>query len=86
MAVTAASVDVADVAIACNENDVGGTRLIIRNSGGQARVCDLGPAGVVFGEGFELDAGDTVMIKVKSGEVIYAVSDAQGTTLKILRT
>ena len=86
MAISSSSMEVTDEAVACNVEHVGGIRLLIRNSGGQARVADLGAADVVLGEGFELDAGDTVEIPLQAGEVLYAVSDAQGTTLKVLRS
>ena len=86
MAVTSDSVEVRDVVVPCNQDDVGGSRLIIRNAGAKTRVADLGPEDVVFGEGFELDSGDTVTVEIQPGEVVYAVSDAEGTTLKILRS
>ena len=86
MAITAGSLQIRDQVVACNTAHSSGTRLTIRNSGGQGRVADLGGEGLVFGEGFELDAGDTVSVEVQSGDVLYAVSDEVGTTLKILRT
>lgn len=85
MAVTAGSLEVTGTPIACNEHTVDGARLVITNTG-VARSADLGPSGVVFGEGFELSAGATVRVDLNSGDVLFAVSEGMGTTLKILRT
>lgn len=86
MAITATSLEVTETPVACNEQRNSGARLVIRNAGRQGRVANLGPADLVFGEAFELDAGDTVTIDVQPLDVLYAVSNAAGTTLKILRT
>lgn len=85
MAVAAGTIEVLGTPIACNEETVDGARLVVTNAG-QARSADLGAAGVVFGEGFELSAGDTVRVELNSGDVLFAVSEGMGTTLKILRT
>ena len=86
MAVSASSIGVTNEVVACNFENFHGIRLLVRNSGARARVAYLGSADVVFGEGFELDAGETVAVELHAGDVLYAVSDAEGTTLNVLRS
>ena len=86
MAVTSESVEVNDFAISLSEVSTSGCRVTVKNAGSQGKVADLGPGDVVFGEGFELDSGDTIVVELEAGERLYAISNAAGTTLKILRT
>ena len=87
MALAGARYTVNDVAVAVHAVDESaGARLLIRNIGTGNRDADLGAAGVAFGAGFALDAATTVEVEVKAGEVLYAISDAEGTTITVLRT
>ena len=87
MPVTSDSLLVSDTPVALSlSRKVGGSRITIKNAGTGNRVADLGPVDVVFGEGFELKAGESVVVALQSGEMLYAVSNVEGTTLKILRT
>ncbi len=86
--VSSESIDVGDEVVALNAADRGrGMRMTIKNAGIPViAVADLGPEWVSLGSGFELAAGASVYVELEPNEVLYAVSTAAGTTLKVLRS
>lgn len=86
MAVTAAQVSVADTAVALNTEGgtVGGTKLVVKNTG--AASVHLGPSTVTVANGFELAAGATVTVELSHGEQLFAIGDATADIVHVLRT
>lgn len=86
MAVTSAQVSVAATAVALNTEggSIGGTKLVVKNSG--AASVHLGPSTVTTANGFELVAGATVTVELSHGEQLFAIGDAVADTVHVLRS
>lgn len=89
MAAHGLRVNVTNQATALNGSDSGdvhpGKSIVATNR--SATALDLGGPNVATGQGFQLDAGDTVSIDLEHGETIYAVGPAAGPyVVHVLRT
>lgn len=72
-------VSVTDAATALNTPGTSGQRLRIENTG--AAAIDLGDAGVVTGEGFELGIDTSVDVDLDPGDQLFAISAATQTNI-----
>jgi len=78
MAVSAAQIVVSTSAVALNPTEAdttSGTQLAIRNTHATDALA-LGPSGVAAGTGFQLAAGQTIVMNVPYGEQIFAIRGA----------
>jgi hypothetical protein len=82
---TAARIVVSTTPVALNTVSPSGQTLVLKNV--SANACDLGPAGVTAGGGYDLAGGAVLEVAIRPGDQVFAVRTAAAdATLAILRT